>query len=348
MKFLPFGSHTGLRVSELVLGTAMFGTRWGYGAEPAECRDMVKTYFDAGGNFIDTADTYQSGEAEELVGAALGSLRDEVVIASKYTENDQPGGGVMLTGNSRKTMLRSVERSLKRLGTDRIDLLWVHGPDHVTSTDEILRGFDDLARAGKIIYAGFSNFPAWRVSRAALLAELRGILPVAGVQLEYSLVERTADREVIPMSRALGLGMVGWSPLGGGVLTGKYRRGAKGRKEAMGGGLFHAESDARQTATIDLLETIAAETGSSPGNVALAWVRARGVLPIVGPRSRAQLEDSLKAVSLQLSGDQVARLNEVSAVEPGYPHAMAANEFVRNGVAGGKFESVILPERPVA
>ncbi|MBP2562193.1 aryl-alcohol dehydrogenase-like predicted oxidoreductase [Neorhizobium galegae] len=348
MKYLPFGAHTGLRVSEYVLGTAMFGTRWGYGAELSECEKIVQAYLEAGGNFIDTADTYQAGESEEIIGSLTQSLRDEVVIASKYTENDRAGSGVLQTGNSRKTMIRSVERSLKRLKTDRLDMLWVHVADQVTPVEEILRGLDDLARSGKIIYAGFSNFPAWRISRATAIAELRNTLPVAGLQFEYSLVERTPDREFLPMASALELGMVAWSPLGGGVLTGKYRAGATGRKEAMGGGLFHAESDGRNTAIIDLLEVIGRETSSNPARVAIAWVRSRGVLPILGPRSLAQFQDTLLSTEVTLSAEQVARLNDASAIELGYPHAILASDFIRNSTAGGKAPDVIFPSRYVA
>jgi len=182
MHYKIFGKHTGLRVSEFSLGTGMFGTQWGYGAEPEEARRIFDAYTEAGGNFIDTADGYQFGQSEQLVGEFLGAERDNFVVATKYTGGAVADGGVSVTGNSRKNMIRSAEASLRRLGTDRIDLYWVHFPDAVTPIDEIVRGLDDLTRAGKIIYAGFSDFPAWRIARGATLAEVHGWTPVAGLR----------------------------------------------------------------------------------------------------------------------------------------------------------------------
>jgi aryl-alcohol dehydrogenase-like predicted oxidoreductase len=206
MNYEIFGRRTGLRVSELALGTGNFGTGWGYGAEPEDARKMFDRFVQAGGTFIDTADTYQFGQSERLVGELIASDRDTFVLATKYTLGSIPNGGVSRLGNSRKNMMRSVEDSLKRLNTDRIDLYWAHFPDEVTPVEEILRAFDDLVRAGKILYAGLSNFPAWRVSRAVTLADLHGWAPVVGVQIEYSLADRTADREILPMAEGLGLG----------------------------------------------------------------------------------------------------------------------------------------------
>ena len=254
MRYQVFGNHSGLRVSQLALGTGNFGTAWGYGAELDEARRMFGRYLEAGGNFIDTADNYQVGQSESLLSELIAPVREKVVLASKFTLGLMPDqAGIAAVGNSRKVMLQSVEASLKRLNTDRIDLLWVHMPDGVTPMEEIMRGLDDLARAGKIVYAGLSDFPAWRVARAATLAELRGTLPIAGVQIEYSLVERTAERELQPMAQALGLGTVGWSPLGGGFLTGKYRRGEVGRATQLGV-LIHQEDSAQKAAVLDALE----------------------------------------------------------------------------------------------
>jgi aryl-alcohol dehydrogenase-like predicted oxidoreductase len=234
MRYQVLGSHTGLRISSFALGTGNFGTAWGYGAEPAEAQRILDRYLEAGGNIVDTADNYQMGESEALLGAFIGAQRDHLVLASKYSWGQEANGGLLLTGNSRLNLRRSVENSLKRLRTDRLDLLWVHMPDGMTPMEEILRGLDDRARAGKIIYAGLSNFPAWRVANAVSMAELRGGLPIAAIQVEYSLVERTAERELLPMSKAFGLGCLAWSPLGGGLLTGKYRRGEQGRATQFG------------------------------------------------------------------------------------------------------------------
>ena len=323
MQYRIFG-RTGLRVSTLALGTGNFGTRWGHGANRDEAKRIYDTYRAAGGNFIDTANNYQFGESETLVGEFIASDRNDVVLATKYSLPDDPNAGLQRTGNSRRAMIRSVEASLVRLGTDVIDLLWVHMPDGVTPAEEIARGLDDLVRSGKIIYAGLSDFPAWRIATAATLAEARGWAGISAVQLEYSLVERSAERELLPMANAFGLGVVGWSPLGGGLLTGKYRRGESGRAQGLGV-LTHAESDARKTATVDTLLALANETGVPPGQVAIAWVKAKGVLPIIGPRTAAQIDDNLAADALSLDTDQIARLDAASAIELGFPHQMLAD-----------------------
>jgi aryl-alcohol dehydrogenase-like predicted oxidoreductase len=346
MRYRLLGQHTGLRVSELVMGAGLFGTKWGYGAEPAEARSMIDGYLEAGGNFIDTSDTYQLGESEELLGEFLRDKRDDVVVATKFTNGAKSIGGLLTTGNSRKNMVASLEQSLRRLKTDRIDLYWVHMPDAVTPIDEIMRGLDDLVRSGKILYIGLSDFPAWRTARAATLAELRGSAPVVAQQIEYSLVQRTPDSDLLPMAAAHGLATLAWSPLGGGVLTGKYRKGEKGR-ETNFGRLFHPEDTPQKTAIIDTLEAIAEEIGSNAGRIAIAWVKARGALPIIGPRNRNQLDDNLGAADLILTDDQVSRLNAASAVPLGFPHDMLAESSLRNRLAGGKLDLLDQPSQPV-
>lgn len=321
MRYRVFGRHTGLRVSKLALGTGNFGTAWGYGAPPDEAQRMLHRYLDAGGNLIDTADNYQFGQSESILGELVSPHRDHLVLATKYTWGQDEKGGLLVTGNSRLNMRRSVEASLRRLNTDRIDLLWVHMPDAVTPIDEIVRGLDDLARSGKILYAGLSDFPAWRVAGAAVMSELRGTLPIAAIQVEYSLVERTSDRELLPMAAAHGLAAVAWSPLGGGLLTGKYRRGEQGRATQLGT-LIHAEDNAQKAAILDALHDVANQLGASPGGVALAWVVSKGIVPILGPKSLAQLEDNLTAAQIELTSSQLARLDEVSAIALGFPHEM--------------------------
>lgn len=336
MRYKVFGRRTGLRVSEIALGCGMFGTKWGHGAEPGEARRMFDGYVEAGGNFLDTADAYQLGESESLIGEFVGRDRDHFVIATKYTLGAAAAGGVSVTGNSRKNMMQSVEASLGRLGTDRIDLYWVHMPDGTTPIDEIVRGLDDLVRAGKIVYAGLSDFPAWRVAAASTIAELRGFAPIVAQQIEYSLVERTPDRELLPMAQALGLATVGWSPLGGGLLTGKYRRGEVGRAVTWKN-LIHAEDSLQRTAILDALHAVAQETESNPGRVAIAWVLGKGIIPIIGPRTRAQLDDNLRAVAVRLSADHVRQLDEASAVPLGFPHEMLTRfKDLRQSIAGGK------------
>lgn len=305
MHYRIFGRTTGLRVSELALGTGNFGTRWGHGAEPAGARSILDGYADAGGNFIDTADTYQVGESEELLGDFLAADCDHFVLATKFSMGVAPGSGLAATGNSRGNMLRSVEASLKRLRTDRIDLFWTHVPDGVTPMEEILRAFDDLVRSGKILHAGLSNFPAWRVARGGALADARGWAPLAGIQVEYSLVERAAERELLPMAEALGLGAALWSPLGGGFLTGKYRSGERGRLEGLGM-LVHTERSPRETALLDAVLAVASERDLSPIHVAVAWLRHRAAaattsfVPILGPRTRAHLDATLGAPAVEL------------------------------------------------
>jgi aryl-alcohol dehydrogenase-like predicted oxidoreductase len=348
MRYKLFGKHTGLRVSELVLGTGSFGTRWGHGSEPDEAKRMLDAYADAGGNFIDTADSYQFGESEEILGRLLVGRRNEFVLATKFSQSAQPNAGLLVTGNSRKAMVASLEASLKRLDTDHVDLYWVHYADGVTPMEEIIRGFDDLVRAGKILYAGLSDFPAWRVSRAATIAELRGSIPIAGLQVEHSLVERTTEQELLPMGEALGLGMVAWSPLGGGMLTGKYRQGEKGRAEGFGGRVFQAEDTKQRTAILDAVIAVADELDVTPGEVAIAWVAAKGALPIIGPRSVAQLQANLAAAKVVLSGEQIERLDAVSALRPVFPHSLLEDPANRDRIFSGKLDRFVPPRERVA
>lgn len=348
MRYRVFGKHTGLRVSEFVLGTGNFGTRWGYGIEPADARRIFEAYAEAGGNFIDTADSYQFGQSEEILGELLAGRRDEFVVATKFTQRANPKDNILVTGNSRKAMISSVEASLKRLQIDRIDLYWVHFADGVTPIDEIVRGFDDLVRAGKILYAGLSDFPAWRVARAATIAELRGTAPIAGLQVEHSLVERTTEQELLPAGRALGLGIVAWSPLGGGMLTGKYRKGETGRAEGLRGKVFQPENSAQRTAILDKLIEVAREAGVTPGEIAIAWVAAKGSLPIIGPRTLAQLESNLSAAEVRLSDEQIACLDEVSKLPPVFPYTLLDNPDNRQRVTSGKLERLETPVDPVA
>lgn len=352
MRYKLFGRHTGLRVSEFAFGAGNFGTGWGHGADRDESRRLFDGFTAAGGNFIDAADSYQFGEAEILLGDFIAANRDDFVITSKYTMSAGMNLGVSRTGNSRKNMVHSLEQSLKRLKTDRIDLYWVHVPDQVTPVEEIMRGLDDLVRSGKVLYIGLSDFPAWRVARGATIAELRGWAPLAGLQLEYSLVERTPDRELLPMAEAFGFGTMLWSPLGGGFLSGKYRQGAEGRQQKLGM-LIHSESDAQKTAVLDTVLAIAKEAGATPSQIAVAWLRAKAasastaLIPILGPRTKTQLDDVLGALDIGLSVEQLQRLNDVSAVAPGFPHNFVTSERNLNRLAGGKAALVDKPHLPI-
>ncbi|TDW19857.1 aryl-alcohol dehydrogenase-like predicted oxidoreductase [Rhizobium azibense] len=315
MKYTPFGK-TGLRVSQIALGTGNFGTGWGHGADPDTSKAVFEAYAEAGGNFIDTADIYQFGQSEELLGSLLQGRRENFVLATKFTNGAVPNAGRLVTGNSRKALVASVEGSLKRLKTDRIDIYWAHHPDGVTPAEEIVRGFEDLARAGKILYAGLSNFPAWRLSRAVTLAELTHVVPIAAAQFEHSLVHREPEVDLFPASEALGLGVVTWSPLGGGMLTGKYRQGEKGRAEGLGGNVFQAENSAQRTKVLDTVIAIADELGVSADQVAIAWAGSHGAVPMIGPRSLTQLSSNLGAITVAFSAEQLERLDKVSGLDP--------------------------------
>src|SRR5580693_10721778 len=306
MRYQIFGERTGLKVSELALGTGMFGQTWGYGAPPEDVKRILAAYADAGGNFIDTADNYQHGVSETLIGDVVGPNRDDFVIATKFTRGASAKPAVTRLGNNRKNMVQSVEASLKRLKTDRIDLYFAHMDDFVTPMEEIAHGLDDLARAGKIVYGGLSNFPAWRIATAANTADLRGWTAVSAMQIEYNLLQRTPERELLPMADGFGLGVMGWSPMAAGILTGKYRKGERGRVTELKASVRHADDPNNDTA-IDAVSVVAQEVGAKPGQVAVAWVKAKGVLPIVGTRTLEQLEEHLAAVTVTLSEDQIRR-----------------------------------------
>ncbi|GFZ63781.1 oxidoreductase [Pseudomonas amygdali pv. eriobotryae] len=315
MKYRTFGK-TWLNVSQLALGTGNFGTGWGYGADPVASKAIFNAYAEAGGNFIDTADIYQFGQSEELLGTLLEGRRDDFVLATKFTNGASANPGRLAIGNNRKAMVSSVEASLKRLKTDRIDIYWAHHPDAVTPIEEIVRGFEDLARAGKILYAGLSNFPAWLLARAVTLAEISRALPIAAAQFEHSLVHREPEADLFQASYALGLGVVTWSPLGGGMLTGKYRKGESGRAEGFGGKVFQPENSTQRTRILDTVLEVAGELGVSAGQVAIAWAGSHGAVPIIGPRSHEQIADNLGALSLTLTDEQIQRLDAVSSLDP--------------------------------
>jgi aryl-alcohol dehydrogenase-like predicted oxidoreductase len=332
--------RSGVRVSPLALGTMTFGSDWGWGAARDEARRMFDLYLDRGGNFIDTANNYTNGSAERLVGEFAGDRRDQLVIATKYscwTRSGDPNSG----GNHRKSMIASVESSLRRLDTDYIDLLYLHVWDRTTPVEEVLRGLDDLVRAGKVIYAGISDTPAWQVSRMQAIAELRGWAPLIALQIEYNLIERTGERDLIPMARDMGLGVLPWSPLAKGVLTGKYTRadldrtgGTETRRSlaATAGSLSE-----RGLAIADLVCEIASETGRTPSQVSLAWtlLNPSVTAPIVGARTSSQLEENLGALDVIFSGEQRARLDEASAVALGFPHELLDRPRTRSHVFGG-------------
>jgi aryl-alcohol dehydrogenase-like predicted oxidoreductase len=320
--------RSGLRVSPLALGTMTFGLGMGWGSDDDEAARMLDLYIDRGGNFLDTANFYGKGGSESLIGKLLEGRREPMVIATKYSLAMRPGDA-NAAGNHRRNMVRAVEDSLRRLRTDYIDLLYLHVWDFHTPVEEILRGFDDLVRAGKILYAGISDTPAWQVSRMQAIAELRGWAPLIALQIPYSLAERTVERDLIPMAATMGLGVLPWSPLAGGALSGKYSRAdltapiAGNPNDSRKG--INIASGRLSERTIDIAEvvvTVAGELGCTPSQVALAWTLLNPAVtaPLIGARTAAQLEDNLAALDVAFDDDQVARLAAVSAIEPGFPH----------------------------
>ena len=327
--------NSGLRVSELCLGTMTFGEDWGWGADKEETRAVFQAFAEAGGNFLDTANIYTNGTSETLVGEFVKGDREKWVIATKYSLNTRPGD-VNACGNHRKNLFQAVEASLKRLGTDYIDLLWLHIWDSLTPMEEVMRAFDDLVRMGKVLYIGISDSPAWIVSQANTLATLRGWTPFIGLQIEYSLKERTPERELLPMAKALNIGVTAWSPLGGGVLTGKYNQPnpVDGRLSMTDQPFQILDRDLKIAETV--LE-IAREIGKSPAQVALNWLRNRPnpIIPIIGARRLSQLQDNLACVDFNLTGEQLQRLDNISAISLGFPQELLASQFVRDIRLGG-------------
>ncbi len=327
---------TGLRVSEICLGTMSFGDSWGFGASESDSHRVLDAYAEAGGNFLDTANKYHGGQTEEIVGRWLAGRRDRTVLATKYTLSMDPTDP-NASGNHRKNLVRSVEASLGRLGTDYIDLLWVHAWDDYTHYAETLRALDDLVRSGKILYVGVSDAPAWVVSASNVLAELRGLTPFVGLQIEYSLLQRAPERDLLPMANHFELSVLAWGPLGAGVLTGKYTRaGVQNDSLRKQGNEQRGRTSELSLTIARAVDAVADELGCTSTQAALAWVRAQGYgfIPIVGARKVEQVVDSLGAAEVRLSAEQLARLDEVSRIELGFPHDFLATSYVRDLVRG--------------
>ncbi|ANP53220.1 aryl-alcohol dehydrogenase-like predicted oxidoreductase [Streptomyces griseochromogenes] len=335
MRYTLFG-RTGLRVSELALGAMTIGDDWGWGADKETSARLVDAYADAGGNFIDTANNYTEGSSERILGELLTGRRDSFVLASKYTCGTHDGD-VNAAGSHRKNLVRSVEASLQRLRTDRLDVLWVHARDNFTPVEEVMRALDDLVRLGKVLYVGVSDWPAWEIAQANTLAELRGWTCFAGSQLRYNLLERTPERELLPQARAFDLAVFAWAPLAAGKLTAKYRRGETGRVAALG-----VETQAWEEDVIAAVVEIAEQGGWSPAQVALAWLRGRpgNVVPIVAATKEAQLADNLASTGVRLDTDAVARLDEMSAVPLGFPHDFLREPPVTRNVYGDRWHRI--------
>lgn len=349
--------RSGLRVSPLALGTMTFGTEWGWGSEENVSREIFNHYIDAGGNFIDTADGYTGGHSEELTGQFINDrqLRHRVVLATKFTFNNDPGnpnGG----GNGRKNIYRALEGSLRRLKTDFIDLYWLHAWDRVTPVEEVTSTFNDLVREGKIRHYGFSDTPAWYLTRAQTLAQKEGKEPLIALQLEYSLVERNIEREHIPAARELGIGICPWSPLASGFLSGKYRREAGGgqgdgrlEKTKDNGNPVFQKFTERNWKVLDVLRDVSRDLGKSPSQVALNWVATQpGITStLIGATKIAQLKDNLDALQFALPAEMRRRLDEVSAPEVVHPYNFFEGT-IAGMVTGGTSIQAWKPDVPVS
>jgi aryl-alcohol dehydrogenase-like predicted oxidoreductase len=326
--------RSGLRVSELALGTMTFGEAWGWGASRDEARRIFDAYIEAGGNFVDTACNYTDGESEEILGELIQADRERLVVATKYTltgRRDDPNAG----GNQRKNMVQTLEGSLRRLRTDHVDLLWLHMWDGMTPVEEVLRAFDDLVSAGKVLYVGFSDTPAWVVSQAVAIAELRGWARPVAAQAPYSLADRSVENELLPMAAALDLTVTAWGVLEGGALTGKYL--SEGDEPRRYGG-----AGERVNAIAEEVLAVAEELGATPAQVATAWVLRQpwSLVPIVGARSERQLAENLAVLDLELPDEHVARLSDASGFQLGFPRDFLESEHVRGLIFGDTFDHI--------
>jgi len=343
MKYRLLG-NSGLRVSEAALGTMTFGDDWGWGSAKEEARKVYDAFREAGGNFIDTANFYTNGTSESFLGEFMDGHRQSVVLATKYTMA-APGTDPNAAGNQRKNMMQAVEASLKRLRTDYIDLYWVHMWDQMTPVEEVMRGLDDLVRAGKVLYTGISDAPAWWIAQANTLAQRRGWSAFAGLQIEYSLIERTVERELIPMSKALNIGVTAWSPLAGGVLTGKYHGHGSSEQARMNTDMAKGFMPEPQRAgrVVAAVKSVSDETGRSMAQVALAWLRYQSVpvIPIIGARRLSQLQDNLASFDVALSADQLKTLDEASRIELGFPYDIYEKAMPRAVCYGGLRDQIL-------
>jgi aryl-alcohol dehydrogenase-like predicted oxidoreductase len=328
-----------------------FGDDWGWGSGVAESKQILDRYIDMGGNFIDTANGYTKGHSEAIIGEHIGrhpARRDRLVIATKFLTNmyrGDPNGG----GAGRKSLVAACENSLRRLQTDYIDLYWMHFWDWFTPIEETMRTLDDLVASGKVRYIGFSDTPAWKVSQAQTMAVLKGWTPLIALQLEYSLLERTIEGELIPAAQELGMGVTPWSPLKGGVLTGKYTR--EGSKNAAPGRGAWVSRSLNEEAfkVLDVLTMVAREAETTVARVALAWVIQRPAVAstIIGARTMEQLEDNLGALEVRLTPDQIQALDAASTPKLNFPH-----DFLERGKAfaynGATIDGVGSPENPMS
>jgi aryl-alcohol dehydrogenase-like predicted oxidoreductase len=333
--------RSGLRVSELCLGAMTFGEQWGWGASRKETGRIFDAFVERGGNFIDTANKYTEGTSEEYCGELIAPDRGRYVLATKFTLSmtaDDPNA----SGNHRKNMVQSLEASLRRLKSDYIDLYWLHAWDFTTPVDEVMRALDDMVRAGKILYIGISDTPAWRVSQMNTLAELRGWTSFVGLQVPYSLIEREVERELLPMAREFDMAVTAWGAVGGGVLTGKYLS-EEGKAEAARKEFNEHRLTEKNLGIARKVVDLAATIKRTPSQVALNWVRQQSraqIVPILGARTLKQMEDNLGCLDFELTDEQMTMLDEASAIEMGFPHDFLTGPVVRTFIYGETFDRI--------
>ena len=337
---------SGLRVSELCLGTMTFGEEWGWGASVDESRQIFDTFVEVGGNFIDTANGYTDGTSEKTVGEFIASDRERFVVATKYSfplEMNERKGNPNGSGNHRKNMMQSLEGSLKRLGTDYIDLFWLHAWDFTTPIAEVMRSLDDMVRQGKVLYIGISDTPAWIVSQANTLAQCYGWTPFVALQIEYSLIERTPERDLLPMAKAFEMAVTPWSPLAGGVLTGKYNASNNSKQESTRS--KGSDIPERSLKIAEVVSQVAQDIGCTPPQVALAWLRSQPgiIIPIIGARKVSQIKDNLDCLNVELTSEKLQRLNQVSQIELGFPHDFLGSDMIHERLFGGMFDAIDNP-----
>jgi aryl-alcohol dehydrogenase-like predicted oxidoreductase len=341
--------RSGLRVSEFALGTMTFGTEWGWGSDHAASRKVFDAYANAGGNFIDTANRYTNGTSETFVGEFIASEREHFVLATKYSLKEK-NGDPNRAGNHRKNLVQSLENSLKRLKTDYIDLYWIHAWDFSVHPEEVMRALDDQVRAGKILHIGVSDTPAWIVSRAQTIAEMRGWTPFTALQVEYNLIERTPERDLLPMARDLNIAITPWAPLAGGLLTGKYTGEAKPHADiAPGEQTQRLQAGQNRLAERNLqiaraVDEIAHELGKPVSQVALNWLRQQPgtVIPIIGSRREAQILENLAASEWTLEAAHLERLDAASQIDLGFPHSFLASPSVKDVLFAGTRDQIDL------
>ncbi|HWW82133.1 MAG TPA: aldo/keto reductase [Vicinamibacterales bacterium] len=361
MRYRVLGK-SGLRVSELCLGTMTFMEGLPWGSLRAESERVFEEFMEAGGNFVDTSNTY--GTSEEFLAEFMRGRRERVVVGTKYG-GSLPSNDANAAGSHRKSLVRSVEGSLRRLKTEYIDLLWLNAWDFMTPIEEIMRALDDLVQQSKVLHIGVSNTSAWFVARANTIAEFRGWTPFVAIQVAYNLLQRDVERELLPMANELDIGVLAWTPLASGFLTGKYQAAASVTNAVKTLSSETRRLDdpvaanfVRRTERTALIASEvsrqAAEIGVAPAQIALNWLRRRGVIPLFGARTAVQVKENVASIDFELSNEHMCRLDEASRISLGFPHDFLASRLVRDHMYGGMFDAIHgsptvpdqLPNRP--